>query len=154
MSVFSFADLNYISWPLSSSTSSSIQFTQSFKCVYQSYTTYTLPSSDHIHPVYSGWQNRWCYMSSLLGKINMQVHFISFWWQNIIYISYFTLQFTQMAECVYPSCMPREMTRWAMRQVPRGGVLCRVWRRSYCLLSPCWQVRGGSVIIGEESKTL
>lgn len=33
------------------------------------------------------------------------------------------------------------MIRWGMRAVLRGGVRSRVWRRSCCQWSACWQVR-------------
>lgn len=45
-----------------------------------------------------------------------------------------------MVGCVSPSSTPPVMIQWDMRAVRRGGVQSRVWRRSCCRWSACWQV--------------
>lgn len=51
------------------------------------------------------------------------------------------VQFTQMGEFASLFFMLLGMIPWDMRAALSGGVPCRVWKRSFCRLLACWQVR-------------
>lgn len=62
-------------------------------------------------------------------------------WTDWVLTSLPLSQSIPMGGSASPSSTLQATTRWDMRAAQRGGVQSRVWRRSYCLWSACWQSR-------------